>query len=148
MQQISNIYQGAQDYWKEIPTNTGKQMMIAFGVAMIFETILSNGNLTQGALAGSVSALATAIHGCVSPLFKQILGNRPLSWGEEMCRTFTAIIGAGAVAAAFGNSSILQRLTGLAIGWGIINFAFPQRRDINAADWMILIPNFPRPVLV
>lgn len=140
MQNLNYIYQNAQDYYQEIPANTGKEALYGFGAGFIIETIFFTGNLSKGAIAGALSALATTIYGLVTPLFKELVGNRPLTWGEEMCRTFTAIIGTGCVAAACGNSSILNNLGSLAILFGVIIYIDPARCNLNSTNRIIIFP--------
>lgn len=141
MQVLNNAYQGMQNYYSEIPSNTLVQMAYASGAAFVIRAI-STGNLSQAAAAAGLSAVATAIHGLVTPLFKTLTGGRTqLTWGEEMCRTFVAIIGAGGVAKAFGDDTILKNLTFLALLYSFLTYADPARRDLNHADW---IPVFPR----
>lgn len=135
-----DIMMNIRSYIDQIPSNTPIQMAIAAGVGFIVETVVS-GKPANGVAAAAVSALATAIHGLVSPLFRQLIGRNQLSWGEEMCRTFTGIIGAGCIAKAMGNNSVLEKLMPLAFIYGFITYADPSRRDLSRADWM---PIFPR----
>jgi len=141
MQVVNNMYHSAQNYYQDIPTNTPKQMIYAAGAAFVLRTITS-GSLHQAAVAAGLSALATAIHGLITPIFKSLTGKTQLTWGEEMCRTFIAIISAGAIAKAYGDNTILSNLTGLALLYGFLTYAHPQRRDLNTTDWLPIFPKF------
>ena len=141
MQFVNSAYQSAQDYCKEIPSNTVTQMAYAIGAGFVIETIFT-GSPQKGVIAAALSALATAIHGLVSPLFRKVIGHQQLSWGEEMCRTFFAIIGAGCIASAYGNNSILRDLFVLAVIHGFVSYIDPARRDLNRTDWIVVSPSF------
>lgn len=142
MQVVNSLYDGVKSYYHDIPSNTLTQMVVAAGAAFVVETIVS-GNLNYGAIAAGLSATATAIHGLVTPIFKKITGGRMhLTWGEEMCRTFTAIIGAGAVAKAYGNNSIFDKLVFLSLLYGFLSYVDPHRRDLSRADWIPIFPRF------
>jgi hypothetical protein len=143
MQFVTNLYQSAQDYWKEIPANAGKQMIYNAGFGFIVETIFT-GNPAKGVASAAVTALATAIYALVTPAFKNLLNTTQLEWGGEMCRTFTAIIGAGCVASAFGNNAILDKIGLLALIWGIITFANPTRGNLNQTHFLVLFPSGPQ----
>jgi hypothetical protein len=140
MQFVNNLYQGAQDYWKEVPANTGRQMIYNAGFGFIVETIFT-GSPAKGVASAAVTALATAIYALVTPAFKELFNSTHLNWGGEMCRTFTAIIGAGCVSAAFGNRAILDKIGFLAIIWGIITYANPLRGDLNSTQFLVLFPS-------
>src|SRR5947208_935997 len=116
MQYVNTMYQGAKDYYEEIPTNTPIAMAYAFGAAFVLETIFE-GDPVKGIAAGAISAIASAIHGLVTPLFKLLTGGRTqLTHGEEMCRTFVGIIGAACMeTAATGRKSIFNKLIFLSI---------------------------------
>lgn len=140
MQFINNMYQGAQSYCQDIPSNTGKQMVYAFAGAFVMEVIFT-GDPKFGALAGAVSGLATAVHGLVTPLFKRFVNGQDLTFGEEVCRSFVAVIIAGSIAAACGHASILQKLSFEAIWCVLLTYMQPSRCSINSTA---IIPIFPR----
>ena len=140
MQLVSNMYQGAQDYCQHIPKNTGKQMLIAAGVGFIVRTI-NSGNPVEGVVLGACSALATLIHGCISPLFRQMVSPRQqLNWGEEMCRSMIGVIAVGCLTAAFGNRTLLNSLMIDALFIGILNYMQPARCNVNSTDWLLVGP--------
>lgn len=141
MSVFNDIAQGVKNYYHHIPSNTGKQMIIAAGAGFIMETIIT-GNVTQGLIVAGLSALATAIYGLVTPIFKWLNGGSKLSWPEEMCRTFTAIIGAACVARAFGNHSIFQKLPSIALVYGIAIALVPSMRCLHSTNWMVIFPKF------
>lgn len=135
--------QSFQDYMKEVPSNTGQQMAYAAAAAFIIRTVTS-GSPQKGVVAAALSALATAVHGLISPFFKQIIGRNQLNWGEEMCRTMGSIIITGCVAAAYGDRSIFNSLVGLSIIYGFLTFMDPARCDLRRADWIPIFPaNIP-----
>lgn len=154
MQAINNLYNSfynhcspvVQDYLDEVPRNTGEQMIYAAGAACIVEIIVE-GRPSQGLIVGALSALTTAIYGLVTPLFKDLVGqNRTqLTWGEEMCRTFTAIIGAGCITAVCGNSTILKNLVGRACLYGVVNYMNPTRGNLNSTSMICIFPDFSQP---
>ena len=147
MQYLNHMYGIAKSHYQQMPANTSEAMLIAGGVGFIIETITSS-NPTRGLVAGLLSALTTAIHSFVTPFFRKFTQNQnqnqnqSLSWGGEMCRTFTAIIGTGCIAAAFGNDSILKKLYPLAVIYGVVTALNPSRGDLNSADWIPLFPNY------
>lgn len=142
MQFVHNMYQGAQNYLNEVPANTGKQMIFNAGWGFIVETICT-GSPGKGATAAAVTALATAIYALATPFFKYLFNSAHLDWGGEMCRTFTAIIGAGCITAAFGNRVILDKIGFLALLWGLITCINPARGDLNRTSFLVLFPSAP-----
>jgi hypothetical protein len=144
MQFLDNISREAQSYWKEVPKNTGNQMVMALGAAFVIETIFT-GSPQKGVVAAALSALATAIHGLISPLFKRVIGQQQLTWGQEMCRTFMAIITAGCIASAYGNNSILNGLFILSVIHGFASYKDASRRNLNQADWIVVFPSYTQP---
>src|SRR5581483_2692675 len=110
--------------------------------AAVIETILT-GSPSKGAIAGGLSALATAIYGLVTPLFKQLVGApRPLTWGEEMCRTFVSLISVGCIASALGNRHVFNHLPMLAMIWGMITYLNPSRCNLHSTNIVVLYPNY------
>jgi hypothetical protein len=136
MKLVNDICHDIQNYWNQVPSNTGSRALFAMGVGFIVQTLLT-GNPSRGMTCAALSGLATVIHGLVSPLFKTLAGHSHLTWGEEMCRTFIAIIGAGCVAQQFGNSSIIKNLGVLTLFWGFITYIEPSRRNVNSCNWLI-----------
>lgn len=128
-----------QNYIHDIPTNTATQMVYAAGAGFFIETILSS-DPTRGLIVAGFSALATIIHGLVTPFFKSLTGRTQLTWGEEMCRTFSAIIGSGMVAKALGYNSVIKELFTDAILYGIIYFLSDSNRSTHKTNVMILFP--------
>jgi hypothetical protein len=146
MQFINNMYQGAQNYYQQIPADAAANMVYGFGVGFIIETIFTS-SPSKGVTAGALSGVATAIYALVTPLFRQLTNGRMhLSWGEEMCRTFTAIIGAGCVAAAFGNKSILQNSFMLSIIFGLVIYLVPERGNLNHTHRIVVFPSYQQAV--
>jgi NhaP-type Na+/H+ or K+/H+ antiporter len=140
MQYFNTIYQDAQNYWASIPENTSKAMATSFIIGGIIQTIVT-GQPSQGAIVGTVSALAAAIHGLVTPLFREFFNRKQeqnFHWTEEMFRTATAIIGAGCVANACGFPYILKKLGAFAIVYGIWNELVPPRNKANSANPFII----------
>lgn len=139
---LDNIYQNTHNYCKEIPANTTKQMLYGFGASFILQTIFT-GRPSDAAAAGILSAIATAVHGLVTPLFKNLTNNKlELSWAEETCRTLIGFIVVGYISANFGNSAILYNHRFLTLAWSLISSLQPSRRKLDSANWIIVIPNF------
>lgn len=114
MNVLNNVYQGAQNYYQEIPSNSLRELAVASAQAFCMETILS-GKPLQGLVSGGLSVLATSIYALITPIFKR-LGYPPvLDETQEMCRRMISIISAGCMAQAFGNNSILNKLVVLSI---------------------------------
>lgn len=128
-----------QKYIHDIPSNTVTQMAYAAGAGFFIETIFTS-DPTRGLVVAGISALATAIHGLASPFFYSLTGRSQLTWGEEMCRTFTAIIGGGLAAKALGFNSIMQDLFSLAVIYGIIYFISDPNRNLNKTNVIVLFP--------
>lgn len=141
MQFLNNMYQGAQDYWKQIPQNTSRQMAYSFATAFVLRSVMRN-DPRSGIIAGVLSATACAIYGLVTPLFQKVCQHNPLSWSEEMCRTFTAIIPSGYIAAALGDRSIIDSLFVLSIIYGLITYIQPERCNIKSAHWITIYPEY------
>lgn len=133
MQLLTNMYQDVKNHLNEIPKNTSRQMIFSFGVAFVLYSVVKS-NPRVGLIAGALAATATGVHGLISPLFRKFLGHKNLSWGEEMCRTFMAIIPTGYVAEAFGNRSILPGLFVLGLIYGVVNYMDPTRRNTDSAN--------------
>ena len=143
MQLVSNMYQSTQNYCQAIPKNTGQQMLIAASATFVMETILC-GNPRQGLFVGVCSALATAIYGCVTPLFKQMVSPRTrLSWTEEMGRTFIPIIVTASIIAVFSESSTLKNLPMYAVIYALVIYNNQTRRNVNSANWVCIFPILP-----
>jgi len=141
VQVINNMNQTVQDYCRDVPQNTGRQMIYAFGVGTILRTILRN-NLRLGLIAGVLSAIATAIHGWVTPLFQRIIAHRhQLTWGEEMCRTCVGIITTAYIAAACGDISLLNQLYIDGLIHGLCHFIDDSRRDVRDTNIILLFPS-------
>lgn len=141
MQVFNNVYQGAQDYYNEIPSNTFQQMAIATAWGFVLETIVS-GKPSQGLVSGGMSALATAIYALITPVFKRLGAPPQLSFATEMCRRMFSVISAGCVMKAFGNDSVLQRLVALTIIEGLLVALSPSQSDLNATHDITIYPNF------
>ena len=141
MQVFSNVYQGAQDYYNEIPSNTLHQMAIATAWGFVLETIVS-GKPSQGLVSGGLSALATAIYAAITPIFKRLGCAPQLNFGEEMCRRMISIIAAGGLARAFGNDSILQKLVALTIIEGVFILLVPEQCALDATHDITIYPKF------
>lgn len=141
MQLINNMYQHAHAYWQDVPQNTAKEMVYAFGTGFFIATVVRQDPI-KGLIAGSLSALATAIHGLVTPFFKQLTGGRDLTWGEEMCRALTGVITAACVASAFGNTSIFQKLIVEGLFFSFITWLEPSRCSINHASAVLIFPTY------
>jgi len=135
------MYQSAQNYYQDIPANTSQQMFYAAGGAFVLHTVLT-GNLYRGAVGAALSALATAIHGLVTPLFISVTGKTQLKWHEEMCRTFFAIIGVAAIAKACGDNAILSNLPFFALLYGFCNYADQSRRDLRSTSWILIATRY------
>ncbi len=130
MTSINDAYVAAKNYWDQIPQNTGMQVARAAGIAFIIETIFT-GNIKVGITGAALATLATAIHGAVSPLFlKFTQGRTQINWNEEMGRTCIALIGTAAIAQACGNNALLQKISALAIFFGILTYFEPQRCNL------------------
>ncbi len=136
MQLVSNLYQGAQNYWKEVPQSTSEQMGKAFGITFIFRTFIKN-DVKLGLMGGILSLTATAIYGLVTPLFKRYTGATQLSWEGEMCRTMTALISTGCIAQALGDRSIFQNLARTGIIYAVYNFD-ASRQSLNNISWTLV----------
>ncbi len=95
-------------------------------------------------IAGALSAFAVAIHALVTPIFKKIIGNRQyLTWCEEMCRSFIAVITVGLAAAAFGDRSVIKGLFTYAVLYGLLTCIRDEdRRNINNAGWFGIFPDY------
>lgn len=146
MQFINNMYQNAQDYYKEIPANTGKQMIYNAGFGFIVETVFT-GSPARGAASAAVTALATAIYALVTPTFKYLSSTTYLDWGGEMCRTMTAIIATGCITAATtGNRVILDKIGTLAIIWGFLTLLDSDRGNLNMTNFIALFPSVSIPL--
>jgi len=137
MQVINNMNQTVKDYCRDVPQNTGGQMICAFGAGTISRTILKN-DLRVGLFAGVLSAIATATHGLVTPLFQRIIGHRnQLTWGQEMCRTCIGLITMAYVAAAFGDISLINELVVYGFLYGFVNFADDNRKDLRSTNILL-----------
>lgn len=132
---LSNCYNTAQTYYNDIPPNTLQQMIYSAGAdALIHLALTSN---LQGALINGIAAGTTSlVHGLVTPLFMLISGRSAsdsLTWGEEICRSFSAIVITGYAFAAFGNVAIIHNLYGTAIMYALITLIVDHRRRLNRA---------------
>ncbi len=141
MQFIDNMYQHARLYWQDVPSNTLTEMIYAFGTGFFVATVIRTDPI-KGLIAGSLSAVATAIHGLVTPFFKRLTGGRDLTWGEEMCRTLTGIVTVGCAAAVMGHSSIIEQLPGMGLIFGIVTYLDPSRCSIHNAAMVWIFPRY------
>lgn len=137
MQHINNMYQGAQNYWKEIPQNTFRQMVASFTAGFVISTVMAS-NAKDGLFTGAVSASAALIHGLVTPLFKEFCGQGFLTFEQEVCRSSISIIGAAYLAKAFGNPIIIKILPACAVIHTFLIYMEPFRRDLNKTNLFIL----------
>jgi hypothetical protein len=143
MQYFNNVYQGVQGYWASIPENTSETIVASFITVGIIGTILT-GQTSNGAIFGAVSALATAIHGLVTPLFRRIFDReKEFNWAQEATRTFTAIIGAGYIARVCGFPLIPTNLNAFTrtLTHGIVNVLFPERYGANRVNGIYILPS-------
>lgn len=141
MDLLASFQDAARDYWKDIPKNTGKQMIYSFAFSGAIRFLVS-GNVYAGLSSGSAAALATAVHGLVTPVFVKVFAYKArLTWEEEMCRTTIALIGSGYLASAFGDTTVLTNHFGLTILYGLWNHIEPNRRDLDSAAWFGIMPN-------
>ncbi len=130
-------YTAIKNYWDLIPQNTKSQAGRAALFSLIVGSVFSF-NLKVGISSAALTALATGIYGAVTPLFLHLTqGRTQLDWNEEMLRTCTALVGTAVIAQAFGNSSVLQRISGIAICYGLLTYFNPQRGDLNHTNWVI-----------
>lgn len=144
MQYLADARQIASEYWRDIPKNTGKQMLYSFVFSSVARTLVSN-DIRAGIFTGAVAALATAIHALVTPLFLKVISRGlRMTWEEEMCRTSIALLGAGYLASAFGDMTVLNNLFGLAMLYGLWNYIDANRRDLDRASWFVILPDHPR----
>lgn len=138
MQFIDQSYRDLQAYWQQIPPNTGEQMLLSFAASCCVD-VICGGDLTTGLIIGSVSALATAIHAWVTPVFKEMVNPRQqLSWGEEMLRTSASIIVTSSLMASIGYSALLQHFFEVCVVYGLLTYFHKSRRDVNRTAWIIL----------
>lgn len=137
---MNTISQVATDYWNDIPQRSLIQMFYAAGGGFFLETIFTS-DIKKGAIVAALSGLATAIHALVTPLFKRLTGGRlQLTMAEEICRTFSGIIGAGLVEKAFGNDSIFKRLWIEAIIECLIITLNPARANLLNTNIITIYP--------
>ncbi len=137
-QYVDKAYQGAQNYWEQLPQDVGKQMLYSFALAGVIVTIVKN-NPSDGIRNGILSAVATAIHALVTPIFKKVIGERRnLSFNEEFCRTFIALVTTGYISLAFGYPEIIQGLFVLSIFNLILIDRNPGRHNINQSAFVIV----------
>ena len=137
---FTNVQEAANDYWKDIPADTGKKMLFGFAASSVIRTLIS-GNISSGIFSGTVAALATGIHAFVTPLFLNIFDHKDrLTWEEEMARTSIAVVGAGYLASAFGDMSILANLLSMSILYGLYNSIDLNRRDLDKSSWFVIFP--------
>lgn len=101
-QVYSSIQSSLSDYSKAIPKDTTQAMLTSFTISFAIGTIVT-ANPLVGVIHGSFSAVATAINGLVTPLFKQFSGNNThLTWNQNILRTAVSTIGGYSVMVAFG----------------------------------------------
>lgn len=136
MQLVSNLYQGAQNYWNDVPQNTSEQAGKAFAITFIFRTFIKN-DFKLGLIGGILSLTATAIYGLVTPLFQRYPFAINLQWEREMCRTMTALISTGLIAQVLGDRSIFENLARTAIIYAVYNQS-PQRQNLSDTNWTIV----------
>lgn len=139
MQLLNNLYQYTNDYYQDIPVNTGKQIIRAAGVGFIIMTVIS-GDPLKGLTVAALSGVTTLVYGLVTPLFKSFLNHPPaLDKNQELCRLLTAIISVGCAASALGmNNKILQALPFYAFAWSLMT---SDETKIDSTRWMLLFPN-------
>lgn len=137
VQVYTNIESYVSDYSKEIPVNTAQAMLTSFAISFAVTTILT-ANPTVGAIHGSFSAVATGIHGLVTPLFKQLSGNNThLSWSQNLLRTAVSKVGSCYFAAACGYSFTLKSLIISLIFNACINNGISRRR-LDKANYIFV----------
>lgn len=82
---------GAFTYWKaHIPDDTQEKMLVAASTAFVLQSLLVHP--VSGLVAAGLSALATLIHGLITPFFAYLAKNRALSWPEEILRGSLALM--------------------------------------------------------
>lgn len=137
-----SLDQTINSYLKAIPKNTAIAAITAFTVGFVIETVFS-GNPVVGLATGAYSAIATVIHGLVTPLFKQAIGqDRLLTWSEEMLRGCISFIATGCIALAMGTPAVLNVLTVSAVFYGLkIIIRGDSWRSLNNANYLVMFPS-------
>lgn len=138
MQQILSYLPSAKDYWKDIPKDVGKKMLIGFIGSSAIRTLISR-DIVSGIFVGVLAATAAAIHALITPFFSKISHNQRLSWEQEMCRSSISVILAGTIGSIFGEMSVLTNLLGLGVLYGLYNHLDKTRRDLAKASWFIIL---------
>lgn len=135
------VTQFVSDYWQEIPKNTGKQMLWSFATSGIVRAVVTS-DIRAGLFTGAIAAFATMIHAFVTPIFLKFITTKlRMTWEEEMIRTTVAWVGAGSLAAYFGDNSVLANMYGMALLYGLWNYIEPSRRDLDRANWFGIMPD-------
>ncbi|MCK4935055.1 MAG: hypothetical protein KAR79_05660 [Simkaniaceae bacterium] len=110
------------NYCENIPDNWQNATLYGSFKSFVITIIFEN-NLYTGVANAALSAVATSIHTCVSPIFLYVIGEeRALTFWEEMGRGSVAYLGAGCVGLAFGNPGIIENIDIYLFIYGIFNY--------------------------
>lgn len=139
---LKSVTNFASSYVDNIPKNTAQQVVKSFVVMFVVDTIVT-ANPIHGLVMGGLSATATLLHAAVTPLFKAVLGNRPLNYGEEFIRGGVALVGTGAIALLIGNPVVISLVFLNAVFYGIrLAISDGNMFDVNKTNVMLFLPHF------
>ncbi len=136
---IDSIGKGCSAYIREIPDDWAVETVKGFVAGFIIGTVISS-NPIAGLTCGSLSAIATAVHAAVTPLFKFLNGgsDRDLSWPQELLRGCFSFIATGCVAAQFGDPVLISSVAIFAIIHGIRAIVDDSLRSTRHASWLVV----------
>ena len=136
---IDSIGNGCSAYIREIPDDWAVETVKGFVVGFIVGTVIT-ANPIAGLTCGSLSAIASAVHAAVTPLFKFLNGgsDRDLSWSQELLRGCFSFVAAGCVAAACGDPIMISSVAFFAIIHGIRAIVDEPLRSTRHASWLVV----------